>query len=211
MAAFARCFDAVTAQQEEDLIVAAQDGNHEAFAELMSRAWEVCMHVAISRLGNRDDAMDEVQDAFCKAFTHIRTFRGRSKFSTWVVRIVINSCLMRLRQRTRQRLIPFEAINSSGEEYVAHEPIDRQNPEDMLGGVELQAALRLELSRIPITLRKPLELTYIRSLPLEEVAQNLEISVAATKSRLHRGQQYLKERMLRHCGIRGSGTLTRAS
>ena len=211
VASLASCFDEGSAQGEDVLILAAQNGDNEAFSELMSRAWDVCLHVAISRLGNRDDAMDEVQDAFCKAYTHIREFRGKSKFSTWVVRIVINSCLMRLRRKTRQRTMPFEGINAHGEEYVAYEPVDRQTPEDMLGGVELQAAVRLELSRIPTSLRTPLELTYIRSLTLEEVARSLNISVAATKSRLHRGQLYLKDRMLRHCGVRGSGTLTRAS
>lgn len=203
--------DALRKRSEHLLVRLAQEGDDEAFNELMSRSWDICMRVAACTLGNREDAIDEVQDAFWKAYTHIRTFNQQSKFSTWVARIVINHCLMQLRQRKRQRFVSCETVTSSGEEYVAHEAVNAETPEDLLGSTQLREVLNCELGRIPALLRLPLQLRYIQGLSLEEVAQHLDISVGATKSRLHRAQSYLKNRMLRHCGARGVGTLTRVA
>ena len=196
---------------ESVLIELARGGNDNAYAELVRRSWDVCMRVAISSLGNRDEALDEVQDAFLKAYLHLGTFKHQSKFSTWVARIVINHCLMRLREKRRLRLVPCEAANSSGEEYTMHEGIDNETPEDLLGCAELYAVLRCELNRIPILLRVPLELRYIQGMGLEALAQHLNITIAAAKSRLHRAHSYLRVRMIKHCGVRGVGTLTRAA
>ena len=196
---------------EDKLVRSAQQGNQQAFEELMIRSWDICLRVALCILNNREDALDEVQDAFWKAYTHIGGFNRQSKFSTWVARIVINHCLMRLRQRRRLRLVSSEAVNSDGEEYIAHEAVDSETPERLLGGAELSNVVLLEVRRIPALLRLPLELRYIHNLPLEEVARRLSITVPAAKSRLHRAQGYLRTRMLRHCGSRGAGTLTRVA
>src|SRR4051794_24456523 len=102
---------------EAVLIGLAQGGNEAAYQELMRRSWDVCMGVAISALGEREDALEVVQDSFLQVFVHLATFKQRSKFSTWVVRIVINHCLMRLRKRKRIRLVSFTAVNSSGDEF----------------------------------------------------------------------------------------------
>ncbi len=194
---------------ETVLINLAQNGNEAAYQELMQRSWEVCVGVAVSALGDREDALDEVQDAFLKAFIHLATFKQQCKFSTWVVRIVINHCLMHLRKRKRIRLVPYTAVNSSGDEFDVHVPVDKENPEDILRSTELHTVLRCELTRIPVFLRIPLELRYIHTMELEDVARQLNISVAAAKSRLHRAQVFLKDRMLKHCGERGLGTLSR--
>jgi RNA polymerase sigma-70 factor (ECF subfamily) len=198
-------------QSEELLLDLAREKDESAYGELMRRSWEACMRIATRSLGNREDALDELQDAFWTAYSHLHTFNQQSRFSTWVVRIVINHCLMRLRERKRIRLVSPVADNSSGEEYVLHEAIDTVNPESLLGETELRTLVRYELSRIPPLLRVPLELRYIGGMELNELAGLLNISVAATKSRLHRGQKYLKERMLKHCGSRGFGTLTRSA
>ncbi len=198
-------------QSEDNLIRLAREGDENAYKELMRRSWEICMRVAICSLGNREDALDEVQDAFWKAYLHLHTFNQQAKFSTWVARIVINQCLMRLREKKKIHLVPQTAVDSSGEEYTIHEAIDTENPEDLLAGTELRALVRYELNRIPILLRVPLELRYIHGMELEEVAVCLNITVAATKSRLYRAHQYLRDRMLKHCGTRGMGTLTRVA
>ena len=198
-------------QPEPVLVRLAQDGNEQAFIELVRRSWDICMRLATSWLGNREDARDEVQDAFWKAYRHIQNFNQQCKFSTWVARIVINDCLMRLRERKRLRLVPYEAVSPMGEEYTLHQAIDSDTPEDLVGVSELRATVTSELRRIPVLLRVPLELRYLQGLELEEVANRLNITVAATKSRLHRAQAFLRSRMLRHCGTRGVGTLTRAA
>jgi RNA polymerase sigma-70 factor (ECF subfamily) len=167
------------------------------------------MGVAINTLGNRDDALDELQNSFWNAYAHLRSFNRQSKFSTWVVRIVLNRCLMRIREQKRLRFVPFEGQGTTGDEFVAHEAVASETPEEAMGKTEVRKALTSELRRIPIILRVPLELRYIQDLELHEIAARLNITVAATKSRLHRAHLYLRERMQKHCGMRGLGTLIR--
>lgn len=167
------------------------------------------MRVAAAILRNRDDAEDEVQNAFWKAYSHLTLFGGQSTFATWVTRIVINHCLMRYRRARRVQFVSYDSLSAEGDWYAAFEPVCETSPEEGVGDEEVRNILRLELRRLPVLLRTPIELYFIQGLAIEDVAAVLGISVAATKSRLHRGQGYLKDRMLRHCGQRGPATLTR--
>jgi RNA polymerase sigma-70 factor, ECF subfamily len=196
---------------EDALVRLAQQGKDWAFQELMLRAQDACLRIAIAILHNRDDAQDEVQSAFWKAYTHITLFSQQSKFSTWVARIVINRCLMRCRRERRVKFLSYDAVTPEGDSYVAFHAIEGETPEDGVGGSELRNMVRWELQRIPSLLRVPLELRYLHDLSLDDVAKRLGISVPATKSRLHRAQAYLRDRMLRHCGVRGVGTLIRVA
>src|SRR5260370_28602346 len=88
---------------DEDLVTMAQQGDNGAFAELIERHRSSCTKLALSILRDRSDAEDEVQNACWKAFEHIEQFQQDSKFSTWFTRIVVNQCLMRLRQARRDK------------------------------------------------------------------------------------------------------------
>lgn len=201
----------LAAQPEDILVRMAQEGDEHAFRELIGRAHDGCLRLAIAILRNHEDAQDEVQTAFWKAYSHIRWFGQQSKFSTWLARIVINHCLMKHRRMRRVRFVPYDSVNPEGDAYVAHHAVETFTPEQSVGKSELSEVLRFELHRIPPLLRFPLELRYLQDLPLEDVASRLGISIPATKSRLHRAQGYLRQRMLRHCGVRGVGTLTRVA
>jgi len=189
----------------------AREGHENAFAELMNRARDRCMRLAVCILRNRDDAIDELQNAFWKAYSHLDTFNQQAKFSTWVARIVINNCYMRLRKMGAFRVVSTEGVDQNGEPYILHEAIEKYTPEGAAGGTELRALVRAELSGVPRLLRLPIQLHYLEERPLEEVARLLGLTLAATKSRIHRGQSYLRNRMERHCGRRGPATLTRAA
>ncbi|HWF46368.1 MAG TPA: sigma-70 family RNA polymerase sigma factor, partial [Bryobacteraceae bacterium] len=88
---------------DEKLVKLCQHGDNAAFAELMSRHRTAASKLAFSILRDKSDAEDEVQNAFWKAFEHINQFQQDAKFSTWLTRIVVNQCLMRLRQARRAR------------------------------------------------------------------------------------------------------------
>jgi|SRR5271165_2593546 len=207
-----RCAAARLAHMKEgDLLELAQRGSPAAFQELISRAKDSCVRIATVILRNPADAEDEVQNAFWKAYTHLAVFNRQSLFSTWVTRIVINHCLMHHRRARRFRFVPFEITGHGEGSYVVHEPEERETPERALGRVELSDILRDELEKLPPLLRIPLEMRYFQDRSVVEVAEALGISKAAAKSRLHRAHDYLKDRMLRHCGRRGAATLTRVA
>jgi RNA polymerase sigma-70 factor, ECF subfamily len=194
---------------EAELIRLARSGDEEALRELFLTARDPCMRLAMSLLRDGDDARDELQNAFLNAYTHLASFNENSKFSTWVGRILINRCHLRIRERRRMPTVPHETMGKSTGFSVAFEQRATGTPECRLGSVEVRRLVSEELQLIPGSLRKALELRFIQELSPAETARRLNLSLSAAKSRVHRAQQCLKARMMRHCGLRGAGTLTR--
>ncbi|HZS56366.1 MAG TPA: sigma-70 family RNA polymerase sigma factor [Bryobacteraceae bacterium] len=192
---------------EYELVQLAQMGTTAAFEELVYRTTDLCLRVACCVLGSSEDARDEVQNAFWLAYSRLELFTYQSKFSTWLVRIVINRCLMRLRVNQRRPVLANEVLNENGEWYT-WDAITRETPEAELGRHEVREAVRRELRGMPPLLRTPIEMHFINELPVKDVAKELGLTVAAAKSRLHRGHLYLRERMLKHAAGRGPCSLT---
>jgi RNA polymerase sigma-70 factor (ECF subfamily) len=192
---------------EYDLVRLVQSGSNAAFEELTRRNTDVCFRVAAAILKSYEEARDEVQNAFWLAYSRIELFNFQAKFSSWLVRIVINRCYMRLRaiQRT-----PIFNKQATGEDNGWHwgEGVTSDTPEFDLAREQVRRALKRELGNIPPLLRVPIELHYLQELPLKEVARELGLTVPAAKSRLHRGHLYLRDRMLKHVTQRGPASLT---
>jgi RNA polymerase sigma-70 factor, ECF subfamily len=195
-------------QADNDLVTMAQQGREDAFAELIRRNYSSSLKLALSILHERQEAEDEVQNAYWKASRHIGQFQQDSKFSSWMTRIVVNQCLMRLRQTRRARFL-FLDDTLIGEERGTLELVDNcMTPEAELGSKELSALLHREIYRIPPLLRNVFVLRDVKELPMPMVAEQLGISVAAAKSRLLRARLELRQRLEKHCGVHGHATLT---
>jgi RNA polymerase sigma-70 factor, ECF subfamily len=192
---------------EFELVGLAKLGNISAFEELLSRTTDICLRVATRILRSREDARDELQSAFWIAYSRMELFTYESKFSTWLVRVVINRCYMRLRVNRRTAVLPDSVVTKDGDWYSC-EAVTRETPEIDTGRRQIYRLLRRELHSIPPLVRIPIELHYIDERPIEEVARELGLSVAAAKSRLHRGRLYLRDRMSKYTCRRGSASLT---
>jgi RNA polymerase sigma-70 factor (ECF subfamily) len=193
---------------DESLVERATQGSGEAFGELARRSYHASLKLAQSILRDRQEAEDEVQNAYLKAYTRLEQFQHNAKFTTWMTRIVVNQCLMRLRQRRRANLAYLDDA-APGEERRIPEPAEAGlTPEQSLARVELSGLLRREIARIPPMLRHAFVLREIQELPMTEVAARLGISVAAAKSRLLRARAELRERLRKHTGRMGEATLT---
>lgn len=205
----ARSVQNVSYTEEPDcqLVRMCQGGDHEAFAELMRRHQSTAYKLGLSILREKLDAEDEVQNSFWKAFEHINQFQQHAKFSTWLTRIVVNQCLMRLRQ-SRQAKFYYLDDTQVGEDVVTLDlPDRRQTPEQELGQTEVAQVLNDEICRIPPLLRHVFMLRDVQQLSMPDVAEMLGISVAAAKSRLLRARSELRVRMQRHGGRTGAAAL----
>ncbi len=193
-------------QTDETLVTLAQSGDNQAFAALLERHYTSCQKLAYSILRDRQDAEDEVQNASWKAFEHIGQFHRDAKFSTWLTRIVVNQCLMRLRQTRRSRLLYIE--DTATEEGRAFDlPCTTISPEEAMAKSEVSEVLKEEIRKIPPLLRNVFLLRDVQEMPMQEVADQLGISVAAAKSRLLRARLELRQRLERHQGRLGPATL----
>jgi RNA polymerase sigma-70 factor (ECF subfamily) len=192
---------------DDELVRLCQRGDNPAFAELMKRHHSAAMKLALSIVRDNQDAEDEVQNAFWKAYEHIERFQQEARFNTWLTRIVVNQCLMRLRQTKRAR---FQYIDDTvvGDEVITLDLEDHSpDPEDELGRREIGEVLTREIRRIPPLLRHVFLMREIQQRPMPEVAAELGISVAAAKSRLLRARAELRNRLRKHCGRMGPATL----
>ena len=184
------CFGPATS--EAVLVEAAKLGKHSAFEELWVRHSNTAFKLVCRIIGNRDDAEDTLQDAWMKAFVHLKTFDGRSKFSTWLTRIAINSALMVLR---RKRSRPETSIDWSGdgETWQQWEIPDKSlNIEDLYLKKEAELKLKEAIERLRPPLRSVMEIQRLHYRSNKEVADVAGVSVTAVKSRLLRARALLR-------------------
>ena len=194
---------------DPQLIEAARDGDQEAFGELLRRHHRRCLNLATSILRDRGEAEEETQNACWKAFEQIDRFRGQSEFSSWLFRIVKNQCLMRIRRRQGVRFVRLDDRRRDTGSEPIQLPAAGSDPEGELGTWEIHQVLRAEIGRIPPLLRNAIVLRDVQQMSMNELAEELGITIAAAKSRLLRARIKLKQRMMRHCGRSGAHSLLR--
>jgi RNA polymerase sigma-70 factor (ECF subfamily) len=142
-----------------------------------------------------EDSADAVQDAFLRAFRSLGHFEGNSSLGTWLHRIVVNSCLMKLRAQSRSRQIPIDDLLPTFDETGHHtRPVRRWEDQALLqlSREEIRVQVRACIDRLPESYRTVLLLRDIEELDTEETAKQLEITPAAVKTRLHRARQALR-------------------
>jgi len=192
---------------DDQLVCLAKQGNRDAFAELIHRHRRRCANLATAILRHRGEAEEETQNACWKAFQYIDQFKGESEFSTWLLRIVQNQCLMLIRQRRRAQFVHVDDLDPERAYGPTQLPTPEADPEGELGRREVLQVLQAEIRGIPPLLRKVLVLRDIEEMPVSDLAAMLGITVAAVKSRLLRARAELRQRMLRHCTQTGPWAL----
>jgi len=188
---------------DAELVSIARERDRAAYDELVRRHRSACLRFASSRLHDRGEAEEEVQNAFWKAFEHLDQFRGDAEFSSWLLRIVANHCLMRLRLRSRARMLHLDGDNLREGEGQIEVPSPAYDPEYELIQSQMASVVQQEIRRIPRLLRNVVLLRDIEHLPMNDVADRLGITMPAAKSRLFRARTELRHRMLHFCGTRG--------
>jgi RNA polymerase sigma-70 factor, ECF subfamily len=189
-----------TAEDSEMALVhAAKKGDMSALEELLRRSQATVFRVAQHITGSREDAEEVTQEALLRAFQNLQRFEERSRFSTWVTRITVNTALMRLRHRRRHEIVPIRNEDGQGADAAPQEVVDwRPNPEQLYGRHELREILTKSLAELPQHYSTVFLLRDVEGFSTAETAEALELSVATVKTRLLRARLQLRERLSRH-------------
>jgi RNA polymerase sigma-70 factor (ECF subfamily) len=184
-----------SANEDERLIREAQKGNDGALGLLFARHTGTLYQTALRLLGNAEDAEDALQDGLLSAFRNLRRFEGRSQFSTWLTRIVINAALMRMRSQRARPTVPLDQEDPEQKDLTlaGRIPDQRPNPEQIYVGKEQFEIFASRLEALPPALRSAVWLRDVEGLSTEEAARALGLSQGTLKSQLHRARLKLSE------------------
>jgi RNA polymerase sigma-70 factor (ECF subfamily) len=150
-------------------------------------------------LRNKEDAEDALQDGLCSAYISLRSFQGRSSFSTWLTRIVTNSALMILRKKSVHHDASLDELLDNQPERWPRGIIEaRPDPERLCAAIEINALVAEHVRQLPRAMRVAFRLREVNGLSAIESSRALGIPVSAFKSRIHRARRKLA------CGLQKS-------
>jgi|SRR5277367_2369999 RNA polymerase sigma-70 factor, ECF subfamily len=182
-----------TAHDRPNLVQQAIDGNSHAHEQLFASHISKLRGTAFAILRNREDAEDAVQDGFCRAFASLQSFEGRSSFSTWLTRIVINSSLMIRRRRNGRSEASLDDLLDNRPEQLRCRIVDaRPNPEQICASVEIRALVEQQVRQLPSGLQSAFQLYELEDRSGAESMQTLGIGTSAFKSRMSRARRKLE-------------------
>jgi RNA polymerase sigma-70 factor (ECF subfamily) len=183
---------------DAELVVLGQQSDTRAFDELVRRYRDKVYRLSFKILRHEDDASEALQDAFLSAYRGLKNFKAESTFSTWLYRIATNASLMKYRKR-RDNMVSLEQSQSKNEDAETLEIPDwSSQPVDELLTSELRQVMADSVERLPEELRTVFRLRDNDELSNAEVAEALDLTVAAVKSRLHRARLSLRDRLNRY-------------
>jgi RNA polymerase sigma-70 factor (ECF subfamily) len=177
---------------EADLVARIAARDQFAFEELVRTHGGAMLACARRFLRSEEDCADAVQDAFLSAFRSLPEFQGHARLGTWLHRIVVNHCLMRLRSQKRKPTVSIEALLPSFDETGHHvRPVVPWADVKMMAD-EARVRVRACIDRLPETYRTIILVRDIEGYDTPQAAALLGISIALVKTRLHRARQALR-------------------
>jgi len=180
------------------LLERARAGDDEAFAQLAMKYERKVYRIAKNITQSDEDAEDVLQDAFLKAYEHLKDFQGQSKFYTWLVRIAVNESLMKLRKRKSDRTVSLDENIETEEEPIVREiAVWDDDPEKRYTQTEMREILDKAIKSLKPIFRVVFILRDVEELSTEETAEALGLSIPAVKSRLLRARLELREKLTR--------------
>src|SRR5688500_4887340 len=169
---------------EGDLIARCQQGDEQAFRELVDRFKDLVFGV-IARSGvDRSRVEDLAQEVFLKIYRGLPYFRGEAKLTTWIFRIILNLLSQESGKRRASREVAFDS------ELPMHQP---RSHDRSAGDLELRDRLEKALARLPPNYRLLVAGHYLHDVKYEDLAEALDIPVGTVKTHLHRAKKQLRD------------------
>ncbi|MDI3520036.1 MAG: hypothetical protein PWQ17_1737 [Anaerophaga sp.] len=171
---------------ENELVNQAKEGQTEAFSRLVEKYRQKVFQTSMGFLHNADDAEDLTQDIFVKVWYSLKSFDGRSTFSTWLYRIAVNQAINRVR---KNKLRSFVGINSE----IHESQYSDDNAEETLERKEQKKQIWQAIDKLKSNQKKAFVLFYYQELSIKEVAEVMDLSQKATESLVFRARKNLQK------------------
>lgn len=183
-------------RDEKKLITRCQNGDIQAFRQLVERYEDRIYALACSIVGNQEAAKDVAQETFVRAYKALSTFEGKSSFYTWLYRIATNVCLNAAQKESRR----IDNVSLDGlQEKQGISPerfFGTEEPSNDMERIDLRQQIDKVLNHLSPDHRAVVVLKDIEDLSQEEIADTLNVSVGTVKSRLSRARAQLRDLLL---------------
>ncbi len=181
---------------EQKLIRAGRRGDAQAIETLFRRYHRQLFQTALRVLGNAEDAEDALQEGLLSAYRNLKRFEGRSQFSTWLTRIVINAALMKRRSAKARPAVSLDDSQSEDGLSIAERfADDGPNPEQVYAGTEIREMINQNLDDLSPLLRTAFLMREVEGYSTGEAAKKLGVTENTLKARLWRARHQLAERL----------------
>jgi RNA polymerase sigma-70 factor (ECF subfamily) len=195
------------AASDEDLAARAAAGDEYAFEDLVARYRDRVFRLACRLTGGEGEAADVLQETFLQLYRKLGTFRGESRFGTWLYRIATNAALMHRRARARRPAESLESFLPRFDAAGAHDgtPAELQvvcRIEELIDRETLAGKARAGIARLPEPYRVAFVLRDLEEVPTAEVAEVLGIEPAAVRQRVHRARLMLRGYLAELAGVK---------
>lgn len=183
----------ITLVDEKKLIKQSISGDVESFEQLIRQYQRMAYNVAYRMMGNEEDAKDMTQEALVKVFKKLKSFRMDASFSTWLYRIVMNTCKDEMRKKKMSTISIDQSIETEDSQVYFELEEKGLGPEEKLLQKETQNLVHSALQEIPEDNRMVLILRDIKNLTYDEISEVLDIPKGTVKSRINRGRLALRD------------------
>ena len=181
-----------------------KDRDERAFRELIEAHRDRVYNISFRMLGSRAEAEDVAQEVFIAVFKTIETFRGDSKFSTWLYRVAVNHCKNRIkylaRRHDRDRDELDESTNGQHGAVGAIGGPGPRAPDHALEAQQMETLIQEAIAELDEEQRIVVVLRDVEDLSIEEICKITDLPDGTVKSRLHRARLVLRKKLQRHVG-----------
>ncbi len=178
---------------EKILLAKAKNGDIASFERLIEKHQKTAYNIALRTVGNEEDAKDLTQDALIKVYKNIHRFREDSSFTTWLYRIVVNTCKDEMKKK-KLSVISIDKEVDTGESQVKLEiPDESSSPERVLETAELNNVIQDAINTLPEQNRIAVVLRDIQGFSYEDISKLIDCPVGTVKSRINRGRKILRD------------------
>ena len=176
---------------ETDIIKEILLGQKDQYALLMRKYNQRLYRICKGYLKDEAEIEDVMQETYIKAYQNLAKFENRSKFSSWLTRILINECLQRLKKMKRETL-----LDNSEVQMKTMNLTDRRSPETESLNKELKGILETNIALLPEKYRAVFIMREVEKMSVDETAESLEISDSNVKVRLNRAKEMLRTALM---------------
>ncbi len=180
--------------EDLEVIDKVLSGDFEAYAAIVEKYQDKTFRYVYSKINNYDEAMDVTQEIFIMTMEALQSFRRESKFSTWFYSIMVNYCKNYRKKSSRYNLVPMN-YSRGDDDFEIQISDERETPEDDVIRNDSLRIMKEEIDKLPEDYREILLLRDIQGLSYNEIAGILNINLSNVKVRIHRGREFLKNRL----------------